>query len=218
MIVESVKLPQNNSANFINRYGLTRDDLRNVRDHVAGIKYVIPMRNLTAETRYGSETSNVRVCGTDENFSHKLDPDQIQGRFLLEKDVQHFNNVAVIGDRAARDLFGNRNPVGRNVRVGRDYYLIVGRLDSAAFLPQFRTETSPDHSRSLFIPISTMRVRFGDDTIVQGEGSFTAESYQLSHIEIVPEVPEPSLKVWNSIQSILKAAHSERDYKLRIVR
>jgi hypothetical protein len=149
-----------------------------------------------------------------------LNPQKLQGRFLLEKDITHLNNVAVIGDDVARTLFGNRDPIGHNVRIGRDYYLIVGRLDLMALQQEFPAETSVELSHSIFIPLSTMRARRGHVQIVRAEGAFVAESFELSSIEIefVPENLDDALKIGNSIRTILEINHPEQDYKLKLMR
>lgn len=218
ILIESVRLPQTSPSAFINRFGVTRDDLRNIRKRVGGTNWVIPMRTIFTEARYGAETFDIRVCGTDENYSHKLNPEKLRGRFLLDKDVTHFNNVAVIGDQVAKTLFGNRDPIGRNIRVERDYYLIVGRLESPILQPKFQVGPVADHSRSVFIPISTMKTRMGDDQIVREEGSFSAVSFELTSIEILPENANQAFEIRNSIQRLLEANHPQQDYRVRLLR
>jgi putative ABC transport system permease protein len=51
-----------------------------------------------------------------------------RGRLLSDLDERRGARVCVIGDDLARQLFGPADPVGANLRLGSDYYEVVGVL------------------------------------------------------------------------------------------
>ena len=57
------------------------------------------------------------IEGCDENLLHTLDFLLAQGRWLSGADVQNAQYVAVINQRLARDFFGDRNPIGQQLKV-----------------------------------------------------------------------------------------------------
>jgi putative ABC transport system permease protein len=62
-----------------------------------------------------SEEGGLLAC--DENFLLTLELRMIQGRWLSESEVRTAQYAGVINQRLARDLFGDANPIGREVHV-----------------------------------------------------------------------------------------------------
>jgi putative ABC transport system permease protein len=62
-----------------------------------------------------SEEAGLIAC--DENFLQTLEVRLIQGRWLSESEVRTAQYAGVINHRLARELFGNGNPIGQQVRV-----------------------------------------------------------------------------------------------------
>jgi hypothetical protein len=75
-----------------------------------------------------------------------------------------------------------------------------------------------DPEESIFIPISTMQARFGDDAIVRARGSFSASSFQMSRIELVLENSRRKLETARVIDRILKENHPQNDYRIQLPR
>lgn len=220
IIVESVKVTQQRSSGFsISRYGATRDDYLTIREKVPGIQWVAPIRTAREPVRYGASTVDVDLTGTTDSYARMLDADRIQGRFLLEKDVTRLNNVAVIGEQVSRTLFGDSDPLARNIRIDSDYYLVVGVVAPTALRDEYASPLYDNLNGMIFIPISTMRARFGDDVIYrEADGGFSAASYQLSRIELVLDGPARLVESSRLISKILRKNHAELDYRIRLQR
>lgn len=240
IVIDSVEVPANGSG-FVNRYGVTREEFAAIQNRVPDIKWSAPIRRTMSDLRYGTRDASADLVGVTESYARMLDSTRIRGRFLLAKDIQHVNNVAVIGGKLARQLFDDRNPIGLNVRIGRDYYLIVGIVDAGARRNEFESEPVPirsetrinfddtetttyevvpveDPEQSVFIPISTMQARHGDNAIVRAQGSFSASSFQFSRIELVLENSRGKLETARLIDRILKENHPQDDYRIQLPR
>jgi putative ABC transport system permease protein len=94
-------------------------------------------------------------------------------------------NICVIGSEVARELFPFGDPLGQSVRVGSHYYRIVGVLR-----PRMPTggsggsQAAEDYNRDVYIPIETVRVRFGEQITVRSSGSFNREQVELSQVTL----------------------------------
>ena len=62
--------------------------------------------------------------------------------------------VAVLGATTAKQLFGDRNPVGARIRVNRVPFTVIGVLESKG-----QSGFGQDQDDTVIIPISTMRNR-----------------------------------------------------------
>ena len=62
-----------------------------------------------------SEEAGLIAC--DDNFLQTLELRLIQGRWLSESEVRTAQYTGVINQRLAHDLFGDTNPIGRQVQV-----------------------------------------------------------------------------------------------------
>ncbi|NQT37006.1 MAG: ABC transporter permease [Planctomycetes bacterium] len=216
VIVQSVK-PQSPSRAGVVNYGLTRDDYRRIITTVPTIRRAIPVRQTTAKARYRGEVADVMLIGTTETFAaaHKLEV--ARGRFLTEKDLKQRKNVAVISREIARKLFLDEDPIGKNLRMERNYFLIVGVVSKASALPPAEdSDRRGDAEPQVFVPLSTMRSRLGDVAVKTVAGSSAAEQYELSRIEIAVEDPAKIEATADLIRRILQASHEKADYSVEI--
>jgi putative ABC transport system permease protein len=79
--------------------------------------------------KYGQEKTNfVQVFGSSQNFPFMFSIASDEGRFFTAADVTARNRVAVLGYGPRKDLFPNRDPVGKTIRIYGKPYLIVGTM------------------------------------------------------------------------------------------
>jgi putative ABC transport system permease protein len=69
------------------------------------------------------------VLGLNEQFTEVLKAYQPrEGRFISASDVQHNTRVCVLGSELADTLFPHSSPIGKEIRVGPEKFLVVGSL------------------------------------------------------------------------------------------
>jgi putative ABC transport system permease protein len=76
-----------------------------------------PSRGLQATVPGATHSEEAGLIACDENFLPTLELRLIQGRWLSESEVRTAQYAGAINQRLARDLFGDANPVGKQVRV-----------------------------------------------------------------------------------------------------
>lgn len=79
--------------------------------------------------RYGGERTNlIQVVGTTHNFGHMYNVHIEYGRFFTEFEQDRSRRVIVLGYGPASDLFPNRDPVGKWIKIGNHRYEVVGTM------------------------------------------------------------------------------------------
>jgi len=112
------------------RPDLTLEDSEAIAQYCPDVAAVTPMYFTSARVTYGgSSTEMVMVNGGNEDFClvNALDVDI--GRDLTRADIRARRRVTVIGSDIAEALFGPRDPVGREVRIGRYRFTVIGVLE-----------------------------------------------------------------------------------------
>ena len=74
------------------------------------------------------KTQFVQVFGSSQNFPFMFSITQGEGRFFTAAEVSARSRVAVLGYGPAKDLFPNRDPVGKVLRIYGQPYVIVGTM------------------------------------------------------------------------------------------
>jgi ABC-type antimicrobial peptide transport system permease subunit len=68
---------------------------------------------------YGSREKETGLTGTTPSYDVTHDWPVARGRFLSDDDMQEAAKVAVIGSKLAKDIFGETDPLGREIRARR---------------------------------------------------------------------------------------------------
>lgn len=218
IVVSSVK-PEAERPGRAVEYGLTRNDYERIVSAIPAIRQAIPIREVRREARFGDRTAEVRLIGTTPAFA-KIHATRITlGRFLAEKDLKSHNNVAVIGRDVARRLFPDADPLGKNVRIGSTYFLIVGESDaSPAPKAGEVSDGRVNQELEIYVPLTTMRARLGDLEVVRRSGSVEMERFELSRIEILVDNPEKSVMIAELVRRVLERSHEQADYSVQVRR
>ena len=150
--------------------------------------------------------------GVDANYTTIMDWDVKEGRFITDEDVRNASRVCVLGDEVATALFGDKSPLGQEIKIARDsdYHNRFGvKKDGRRYTERFRVVgTFVPRGTNLrfgvsfdslaFIPISTSQKRFiGTDEIQ----NITV------HAHSVKDVP----KAVEEVKSILRKRHRNQD-------
>ena len=76
---------------------------------------------------YGSTaTKRMRVIGTSANFGQTNSIPMAAGRVFTQAEVDRRRNVVVLGHAPGTTLFPATDPIGKQVRMGRTLYTVVG--------------------------------------------------------------------------------------------
>ncbi|QEH33124.1 Macrolide export ATP-binding/permease protein MacB [Aquisphaera giovannonii] len=179
-------------------YGIKYNDYDRIVETVPTIRKVLPIREIRKQIRRYQYFLDGRVVGTTEDYADFSMLEIDRGRFLTAADNERFQNYAVLAATTAKTLFPYEDPIGLSVKLGSDYYTVVGvtkeRQSTAGTSGSLAAQ---DFNKDVYIPLNTCKVRFGEKIVNNRSGSMEAEETQLSQItlkvgstdEVRPTVP-----------------------------
>jgi putative ABC transport system permease protein len=221
IIVKSVKPPQESSrgggGSFFVEYGLTRADYDRIVSSIPTVTRAVPMREISREVRYNDRVADVRLLGCTPDYYAINHLRMERGRFLTDLDLENRDNVAVIADETAKQLFPYEDPIGKSIKVDSDFYVVIGQTASRAPSASIGGSLEGrDYNLDVYIPISTLRARIGDQVYTSRSGSREGEVVQLSQITVtvghISEVEEAA----DIIEILLEKYHKTKDYSITI--
>jgi putative ABC transport system permease protein len=203
IIVRSVKPSDEAQAtggrpSRILNYGLKYDDYERILATVPTIRKILPIREIRKQIRRLNYYLDGRVVGTTQDYADFNMLELERGRFLTASDNDRYQNYAVLASTTARTLFPYEDPINQSIKLGSDYYTVIGvtreRQSSAGIGTSLSAQ---DFNRDVYIPINTCKVRFGERIVNSRSGSMEAEETQLTQItiqvgsieEVQPSVP-----------------------------
>ena len=95
-----------------------------------GVKAVSPMTNGTYVVIYQNKNWTTSVSGVNANYLDVNNWTMKSGRFFSNKNIQNRERVAVVGKTVAKNLFGDEDPVGAEIRVKNIPFRVIGVLNS----------------------------------------------------------------------------------------
>jgi putative ABC transport system permease protein len=111
------------------------------------------------EVRVGAHSDYVTVSGTNENVPLVFDRPLARGRYLSAGDVATRRRVAVLGSQIATTLFGDLDPLGRQVTVAGVRFRVIG-----VFAP-LGSAFGVSRDKEVDVPVTAAQRLFGVDRI-----------------------------------------------------
>jgi len=129
-------------------------------DRFPYIEGVAPQVTFDAQVIAGPRNTRTTITGTTAEYQFVRDFYVAQGQFITQDDVTRKGLVAVLGSRAATDLFGETNPIGKTIRiaVGPGGVISFTFRVTGIMEPRGATATG-DEDDLVFIPLPTMQAR-----------------------------------------------------------
>ncbi len=121
------------------------------------IHEVVPQRIIAVDAHYGSEKVDATVVGTLPSFSDIMNFRPAQGTFFTYRDELEKRRVCVLGAAVKRQLFYFQEAVGKRIKLGRDWYTVVGVMERKIL---GRAAAGADLNQQIYIPYSTAQQRF----------------------------------------------------------
>jgi len=106
------------------------DDVRAVAEGCPACQKVGATASASAKARYGDkEVQDVNFYGQTPSMAD-IDTRAVDfGRYFTPSEAEHYTNVCLIGDTLVRRLFPSVDPIGRNIRIGNDEFMVIGIME-----------------------------------------------------------------------------------------
>jgi putative ABC transport system permease protein len=137
---------------------MDESDIEFLEQQVEGLEAISSEYSQTMRLRLGDQGRGVEVSGVAPVFGEmrSMIPTE-DGRFIDPIDMQMRRRVAFMGNRLAADLFGDEDPIGREVMLHGSPFMIVGVLKPKE---QDSSYSGRDHSK-IIVPSTTFRALTG---------------------------------------------------------
>jgi putative ABC transport system permease protein len=143
--------------------GLTLADARALRTIHPDARRVVPLRIFEEDVQQGSERVKAQVVGTTPEWMEVVPRRLSRGRFFDYDEVLDLSRVCVLGAALRHRLFPLQDPVGRRIKVGWDWYTVVGVMASAASSQEDESGAVRDEGRDVYLPVTCALRRFEPD-------------------------------------------------------
>jgi putative ABC transport system permease protein len=140
---------QTDAANF------TMADAEAIERQIGGLQAVAPTVSSGAKAVYGNQNWSTTVTGTTAGFFTARDWPLTEGRQFLDSELRSGKAVCVIGATIKKELFGNTDPLGENIRLNTVPCEVIGILAEKG-----QSSFGQDQDDSVLMPIRTVQRRF----------------------------------------------------------
>ncbi len=139
---------------------LRAEDILRLPEEIPELETATPEYQWQATVANGSIARSLHVAGVYPAYRdlRHMFP-QPGGRFINDKDLADRRRVVFLGDLAARELFGVRDPLGRSVRVDREIFTVIGTLRAKRQAGNY----GGADAWKVLIPASTFRAVFNQE-------------------------------------------------------
>ena len=124
-------------------------DAEAIATQVPTVVGVAPELNRRQLITYRNQNTNVNVIGTSPSFPEIREFEIEKGRFFSQIDQDRSNRVTVLGGDLAERLFGDANPVGKQLQIKNVSFQIIGVLTPKG------SSVGADYDETALVPITT---------------------------------------------------------------
>jgi len=195
-------------------FGLLYEDERRARETFDTIERTVPVKIVRKEGRLGERTLDLRIMGTTADWFDLVQRELIAGRILTPRDSQQRAGVAVLTEFGARRLLATKRTIGQSLRIGGNYYEVVGIVKSES--GEGGSIQTPDQKTDAYIPVEVARERYGDFRTEASAGSMLREAVELHQLIVQVDAIENVESVASGLDRMLKGYHPKEDYRISV--
>ncbi len=203
-----------NDSSWIAEYGITKKDLDILGDNVTQIRAVVPMRIMLYGVSGNQKNADITVVGTRENYTDVMQHAVIEGRFFNQVDEANLRPVCVLGNSTARELFPLTSPIGKVIRIGGNFFKVIGVMAVKGQLGAGGKFTDPDNSA--FIPFDTTFARFGSFQYRRSGSAQEATRVEVDRAILQVDGPDTLQPVSQMATNMLTRMHKQNDVTVTI--
>jgi len=179
---------------------ITEDDAQAIAKEVPVAQAVAPASRGNAQVVYGNLNWWTTITGVTSEFFDARDWPLDAGRPIMREDVDGATKVALVGQTAALNLFGESDPLGEIIRIKKVPFTVVGVLSRKG-----QTTWGQDQDDVVLIPLSTAKKKV--------LGASQANSRSVHAISIKVESGEDMGEAEAQIRTLLRDRHRLQPYQ-----
>ena len=141
--------------------GLDLEDAAAAAEVLPSVTAVAPQKEYALTASYGDQSVQTTVLATTPDYSRIYNFRPVSGAFITDMDIRDRAQVCVLGAGIKEDLFYYRDPVGQKIRLGDEWFTVVGVMERRAVSAGTSSDVvNRDVNRDVYVPISSAHSRF----------------------------------------------------------
>ena len=184
---------------------LTFDDVKAIRTECPSVLRVAPEQRGAAQLVAGNMNWSTELTGTTPDFLLIRDWKIASGREMTEADVETAQKVCLLGATVAENLFGDEDPVGKQVRIKGVPFQVIGLLEAKG-----RSAQGTDQDDKVFLPLTTAQRKIIGNAFPGTVGPTLVQAVSEARLSQAEEEVKALLD-----QRHRMSATKERDYTVR---
>ena len=154
---------------------LTLEDAYALKDPVftPHVVAVAPEISTSGQIVAGRENTFAQIIGVTPEYESARNYETASGTFITREHVATVDEAAVLGSGIAETLFGNRDPVGQNLRVDGRRFTVAGVLESRGGTALGNLDSQ------VLVPITTAHYRLSSDRTTSGGTAVSSINVQI---------------------------------------
>lgn len=150
--------------------GLSIHDAEVIGDIVPHVTSTACQSEISSEIKSGDKSAKSTIIGITPEFIHILNYETDKGSFIDQDQHDRMLKVCVLGAGVAHTLFQKDNPVGKMVKIGDQWFEVVGVLKSKTLFTETVGELAArDLNTDVYVPLSTFLNRVSRENILSSE-------------------------------------------------
>ncbi|MCT7961428.1 ABC transporter permease [Laspinema sp. D1] len=179
-------------------------DAEAIASQVPSVKEVAPQITGMQRITYGNANQSTTVVGVTPEFLTVRSFDVAQGRFITNLDLRRNEQVVALGADVAETLFGNTDPIGKQIRIRNVSFSVIGVMQ-----PKGST-FGQNQDDVVLVPLTTMANRI--------TGNSSPYGTRINFISVSVENEESMRAAQFQIENLLRLRHQiidEDDFTVR---
>jgi len=217
IILTAVKLAEDEAASarhiHMGIYGLRYEDVLRIRETMSAVTRTVPVKHIRKKGRLGERSLELRIVGTTPDWFGVVERNIAVGRILSEHDFEQRAAVCVLTEYGARRLLATEHTVGESIRIGGNYFKIIGIVQSEQVSGAIQT---PDLEVDAYIPLNVAREFYGDMIVRRTAGSRERELIELHQILVQVGSIEQVAPTAAALKAMLQRSHKKPDYRISV--
>ena len=136
-------------------------DVAAIRREISSLSAVAPLASQACQAIYGSKNRSTSVMGATPDYLTVRNWNLALGRVFSDGETRAGKGVCILGQTVRDALFGNQDPVGATIRLGKISCKVIGVL-----VPKGQNSFSSDQDDLVIIPLRTLQRRLMGNTDV----------------------------------------------------
>ncbi|WP_254564877.1 ABC transporter permease [Oscillatoria sp. HE19RPO] len=179
-------------------------DAEAIASQVPSVKEVAPQITGMQRITYGNANQSTTIAGVTPEFLTVRNFDMAQGRFITNLDLRGNEPVVVLGADVAETLFGNTDPIGKQIRIKNVSFSVMGVMQAKG------STFGQNQDDVVLVPLTTMANRITGNTSPYGT--------RINFISVSVENEESMNAAQFQIENLLRLRHQiidEDDFTVR---